>query len=327
MPAASKASTQPKTRTGVLVGSLRRGSFSRKVAKALIARAPEGMDCGIIEIDALPLYNQDLDARPPAAWEAFRAAIRDCDALLFVTPEYNRSMPGGLKNATDVGSRPEGKNVFAGLPAAVVSVSPYSLGGFGANHALRQNFVYLDLAVMQQPEAYIGNAKDLMDGTGRITSRKTDAVLKQFMAAFGDWIARTAKPREAFEDFLKRREAVSVDYINGQAAPLLEMSTATGAATFFPPSGAVVQGVARVNAANRKGAASFRKGSKGSFEVLQSGAAGSLGFWTGMQHAEVRMAGHARPVRMNLRVTEVFRSEGGSWKLVHRHADMPEDQS
>lgn len=139
----------------VCIGSLRKASFSRKVANALIAQAPASLSCRIVEIGDLPLYNEDLDGDPPESWTRFRSEIANSDAILFVTPEYNRSMPGCLKNAVDVGSRPAGKNLFDGLPAAVVSVTPYKLGAFGANHALRQTFVFLNLLVMQQPEAYI----------------------------------------------------------------------------------------------------------------------------------------------------------------------------
>src|SRR5689334_12980838 len=113
--------TTNQQQVGVLIGSLRKESWSRKLAKALMARAPQGMSCRIIEIGDLPLYNEDLDDSPPASWVSFREEVAVCDALLFVTPEYNRSIPGCLKNATDVGSRPAGKNVFAGRPAAVVS--------------------------------------------------------------------------------------------------------------------------------------------------------------------------------------------------------------
>jgi NAD(P)H-dependent FMN reductase/ketosteroid isomerase-like protein len=314
---------KPK-QVGVLVGSLRRGSFSRKLAKALIARAPAGLDCKIIEIADLALYNQDLDASPPAPWVAFRMAVKACDALLFVTPEYNRSIPGCLKNATDIGSRPEGKNVFAGLPAAVVSVSPYSVGGFGANHALRQSFVYLDLAVMQQPEAYVGNVGDVMDGRGTITRKETDAFLTRFMQAFGRWASSGPAPEEDFDAFLARREKISLEYINGKPARLLEISTASDPATFFPPSGDRIQGAAKVSAANKKGAKAFGAGSTGSFEVLQSGSSGGFGFWTGVHHAKVVLRGKETPVPMQLRTTEVFRAEDGAWKLVHRHADMAE---
>ena len=212
--------------------------------------------------------------------------------------------------------------MFEGLPAAVVGVSPYSLGAFGANHALRQNFVYLDLAVMQQPEAYIGDARNLMDGRGRITHRKTDAFLSAFMTAFDAWIARARHAPERFEDFLVRREKVSLDYINGRADSLLEMSALQDPATFFPPSGKLVHGARAVNTANRSGAKAFAVGSKGRFEVLQAWSSGELGFWSGVQHAKVMMRGKDRPVAMQLRVTEVFRVDQGRWKLVHRHADM-----
>lgn len=309
---------------GVLVGSLRSGSYSRKLAKALVARAPDALDCKIIEIGDLPLYNEDLDATPPAPWVSFRAAVKACDALLFVTPEYNRSVPGCLKNATDIGSRPEGKSVFAGLPAAIVSVSPYSLGGFGANHAMRQTFVYLDLAVMQQPEAYVGEIKNLMDSRGKITSAKTDAFLTNFMKAFERWASSVRTIEEDFDAFLIRREKVSLEYINGNAEPLLSLSTTDDPATFFPPSGDRVQGAAHVNASNEKGATAFGNGSTGKFEIMQSGSSGGFGFWTGVQHARVVMKGKPTAVPMQLRTTEVFRVEDGEWKLVHRHADMKE---
>lgn len=311
-----------RKQVGVLVGSLRRGSLSRKVAKALISRSPAGLDCKIIEIGELALYNDDLESSPPAPWVEFREAVGRCDALLFVTPEYNRSVPGCLKNATDVGSRPEGKSVFAGLPAAIVSVSPYAAGGLGANHALRQSFVYLDLAVMQQPEAYIGNVKEVVNPHGAITNDETDAFLTNFMLMFERWATCTSTAKEPFEAFLIRREAVSGDYINGNAQPLLEISTVRDPATFFPPNGQRVHGAAQVNANNAKGVDAFAAGSTGHFEVMQSGSSGGLGFWTGIQHAKVIMKGKDAPVVMQLRTTEVFRVEEGGWKLVHRHADI-----
>jgi ketosteroid isomerase-like protein len=204
-----------------------------------------------------------------------------------------------------------------------VSVSPYSVGGFGANHALRQSFVYLDLAVMQQPEAYLANVGDVMDANGTITNKKTDALLTEFMQAFERWANATgAGAEEGFEAFLARREAISSQYISGKAEPLLGISTASDPATFFPPNGDRLQGASQVNAANEQGAKAFAPGSVGRFEVLQSGSSGGLGFWTGIQHAEVRMKGKDKPVSMQLRTTEVFRVEQGAWKLIHRHADM-----
>jgi NAD(P)H-dependent FMN reductase len=174
-------------KVAVIVGSLRAASFSRKIAQALIAAAPKALDCRILEIGDLPLYNEDLDGKPPAAWTRFRTELAACGAVLFVTPEYNRSIPGGLKNAIDVGSRPQGNNAWDGLPAGVVSVTPYKLGAFGANHALRQTFVFLNMPVMQQPEAYIGGAADLFDKDGKLKSEETKTFLKDFMARFAAW--------------------------------------------------------------------------------------------------------------------------------------------
>jgi NAD(P)H-dependent FMN reductase len=172
----------------VLVGSLRKASYSRKIAKALIARAPDTLTCAIVEIGDLSIYNEDLDDKPPQPWTTFRDALRKSDAVLFVTPEYNRSIPGGLKNAIDIGSRPQGKSVWDGMPAGIVSVTPYKLGAFGANHALRQAFVFLNILPLQQPEAYIGNVADVLDDDGAIKGKETDEFLTKFMIAFAKWI-------------------------------------------------------------------------------------------------------------------------------------------
>jgi NAD(P)H-dependent FMN reductase len=178
----------------VLVGSLRKQSFSRKVARAMIGQAPESLSCRILEIGDLPLYNEDLDeGEPPATWARFRSELGKAQAVLFVTPEYNRSMPGCLKNAVDVGSRPSGKNLFDGLPAGVVSVTPYNLGAFGANHALRQTFVFLNVFAMEQPEAYLAKAGELFDDQGQLKSEETRDFLKKFMTAFAAWVARLSK--------------------------------------------------------------------------------------------------------------------------------------
>lgn len=177
---------------GVLVGSLRKDSLNRKMAKVLISLAPKSLAFEFIEIRDLPLYNQDLDdsGNPPAAWTQFREAVKACDGLLFVTPEYNRSVPGVLKNAIDVGSRPWGKNTWAKKPGAVISVSPGAIGGFGASNHLRQTLTNLDVPTMQQPEAYIGNAGDLFNANGEIGNPKTLEFLKLYMNAFGDWVEK-----------------------------------------------------------------------------------------------------------------------------------------
>lgn len=176
----------------VIVGSLRQGSLSRLTARALAALAPPELRLTIVEIGQLPLYSQDDDGPdPPAAWQAFRAAVA-ADAVLFVTPEYNRSVPGALKNALDVGSRPYGQSVWNGKPGAVVSVSPGAMGAFGANHHLRQSLVFLNVPTMQQPEAYVGGAATLFDESGSLTNPGTREFLQNFMAAFARWIGLAA---------------------------------------------------------------------------------------------------------------------------------------
>ncbi len=179
----------------VLVGSLRSGSINRQMAQALEGLAPPRLALGIVEIGALPLYNQDADTdAPPVPWAAFRQAIRQSDAVLFVTPEYNRSVPGVLKNAIDVGSRPAGRSAFARKPAAIVSVTQGAFGAFGANHHLRQSLVFLDMPTLQQPEAYIPRAAQLFDAQGRLVTEDMKAVLQKVLQAFADWIERTRTP-------------------------------------------------------------------------------------------------------------------------------------
>ncbi|MHB1329102.1 MAG: NADPH-dependent FMN reductase [Gemmatimonadales bacterium] len=180
---------------GVFVGSLRSGSFTRKVAQVLAGLAPSGLALEVIEIGQLPLYNPDLDgADPPAAWTAFRGAVRPLDALLFVTPEYNRSLPAALKNALDVGSRPSKQSVWDGKPGAVVSVSPGALGGFGAHHHLRQTLAHLNVSTLAQPELYLGGVADLLDESGALTKDSTRALLTRFLGTFAVWIERNPAP-------------------------------------------------------------------------------------------------------------------------------------
>ncbi len=174
----------------VIVGSLRKASLNRKTANALIAMAPPGLALEIVEIGDLALYDEDLEANAPAPWTTFRARIGKADAVLFVTPEYNRGVPGVLKNALDVGSRPYGKSVWDGKPGAVVSVSPGAIGGFGANHHLRQSLVFLNVPAMQQPEAYVGGAAKLFDESGKLTNDSTREFLGKFLAAFAAWIEK-----------------------------------------------------------------------------------------------------------------------------------------
>ena len=163
------------------------------MANALVELAPAPLRLSIIEIGQLPLYNQDQDDNPPAAWTDFRERVKATDAVLFVTPEYNRSVPAPLKNALDVGSRPYGQSCWNGKPGAVVSASPGAIGGFGANHHLRQSLVFLNVPAMQQPEAYIGGADKLFDANGKLANDGTRSFLQQFMRAFADWITINTK--------------------------------------------------------------------------------------------------------------------------------------
>ncbi len=179
-------------RVAVIVGSLRKGAFSRSIALALKELAAPRLDLEIVEIGDLPLYNQDLDeGTPPAAWQTFRDEVSKADAVLFVTPEYNRSVPGALKNAIDVGSRPYGHSVWNEKPAAVVSISPGGMGAFGANHHLRQSLVFLNMPVMQQPEAYISKVGDALDANGKVSDQHVLGFLKTIADSFANWADRT----------------------------------------------------------------------------------------------------------------------------------------
>ncbi len=174
----------------VIVGSLRKESFNRKMAKAMIALAPATLKLEIVEIGQLPHYNQDFEADPPQEVKDFKGRIQQADAVLFVTPEYNRSVPGVLKNAIDVGSRPYGKSAWNGKPGAILSLSPGPIGGFGANHHLRQSLVFLNVPAMPQPEAYVGGAAKMFTETGAIASDDTREFVTKFLDAFAKWVER-----------------------------------------------------------------------------------------------------------------------------------------
>lgn len=179
-----------KKTIGLFVGSLRKESFSKKIANAIVELAPDNLEFKMIEIRELPLYNQDLDDenKAPAAWVAFREQVNGMDGLLFVTPEHNRSYPSAIKNALDVGSRPYGQSVWNGKPGAIVSVTPGGLGAFGANHHLRQPLTFLNVPTMQQPEAYISNVSALLDEDGRLKDKDTKEFLKEYLDAFEKWV-------------------------------------------------------------------------------------------------------------------------------------------
>jgi chromate reductase len=165
-------------KVAVIVGSLRQASLSRKAAHALARLAPDTLALEIVEIGDLPLYDEDREGEPRRRRGPVSRQVKSADAVLFVTPEYNRSIPGALKNAIDVGSRPYGQAVWSGKPAAVMSLSMGALGGFGANHHLRQMLVFFDMPVLQQPEAYVGSAHTLFGADGQLASEGSEDFFK-----------------------------------------------------------------------------------------------------------------------------------------------------
>ena len=178
----------------VIVGSLRKDSINRKVANAIVNLAPDNLSFRFVEVGDLPFYDPDLDdENAPEAWKNFRASLAPADGVLFVTPEYNRSVPAALKNALDVGSRPAGESVWSGKAAGIVTGSLGGIGGFGANHHLRQSLTFLDMPAMQQPEAYIGAFGGLFDENDQITNEGTEGFLKKFAQAFSDWVVLHSK--------------------------------------------------------------------------------------------------------------------------------------
>jgi chromate reductase len=190
-----------KHKIAIVVGSLRKGSLNRKVAESICSFTTDMLDCTIVEIGDLPLYNQDGDANPAEAVVRFRQQVAAADGVLFCTPEYNRGIPGVLKNAIDVGSRPYGQSVWDKKPAAVVTASPGGVGGFGANHQLRQCCVFLNMPVMQQPEAYLGHVTaDSFDADGCLKDGPFKEVVMQLARAFADWVDLIVRGRRLISE-------------------------------------------------------------------------------------------------------------------------------
>ncbi len=179
-------------KVAIIVGSLRKESYCRKVAHALIALSPKDLEMKILEIKNLPMYNQDLDKEAPVEWTDFRSKLKSFDGIIFVTPEYNRSISGVLKNAIDVGSRPYGQNAFEAKPAAVISASIGRLGAFGANHHLRQSLVFLDMPTMAQPEVYLGEVAKIFAEEGHLISESTGELIKKFANSFTEWVTKNS---------------------------------------------------------------------------------------------------------------------------------------
>jgi chromate reductase len=175
---------------GIITGSLRKNSFSGSIAEYIRNHAPAGVEFKTIDISELPLYNQDFDGADPKEYTIFRNEIQALDGVLFITPEHNRSIPAALKNALDVGSRPYGKNVWNGKPGAIISQSPGGIGGFGANHHLRQVLAFLNVLTLAQPEAYIGSYHTLIDENGSLSNADTKAFIDSFISSFVAWIEK-----------------------------------------------------------------------------------------------------------------------------------------
>lgn len=177
----------------VVVGSLRKESFSLKIAKAFAKLAPPSLKLEIVTLHGLSFFNQDLEATPPADWLKFRETIQKSDAVLFVSPEYNRSVPGVLKNAIDVGSRPYGKSSFLGKPTGIVTNSPGPLGGVAAAMHLKALLPGITGPILQQPEIYLNGVGDAFDDKGELTKESLEKVLRDYITAFEAWIDRNKK--------------------------------------------------------------------------------------------------------------------------------------
>ena len=177
----------------VIVGSLRKESFSLKIANALVKLAPATLKLNLVTLHDISFFNQDLEATPPADWVNFRETLQKSSGVLFVTPEYNRSIPGVLKNAIDVGSRPYGKSSFIGKPIGIVSNSPGPLGGVSAAKHLQNIWPGISGPIMGQPEIYLNAVGDAFDEKGHLTKEALQKVLQQYIDAFAAFIEKQNK--------------------------------------------------------------------------------------------------------------------------------------
>ena len=171
----------------ILSGSLRKESFTTKLAKAFVERVPAGHEVRIVDISQLPLINEDLEANLPQPVLDLHEAIKAADGVIFATPEYNRSYSPVLKNAIDWGSRPDGESAWEGMPAGVIGCTLYNLGAFGAQQHLRQVLMYLDIPTLQQPEFYLERAAERFDAKGGLTDHHTGEKIDEFWRLFTAW--------------------------------------------------------------------------------------------------------------------------------------------
>lgn len=176
------------TKVAVLVGSLRKDSYNRRLAQALEKLAPDDFKFNFIQIDDLPLYNQDFDSDYPAVYTRLKQDIEAADAVLLVTPEYNRSFPGVIKNAVDIASRPWGTNSFAGKPAGLIGISIGAIGTAVAQQHMRTVLSYLDVRTMNSPEAYLTNSEGMFDADGAIADANMRQFLQGWMDNFVAWV-------------------------------------------------------------------------------------------------------------------------------------------
>ena len=174
----------------VIVGSLRKESFTLKIANALAKLAPASLKLDVVTLNGISFFNQDLEATPPADWVAFRERIQKSDGVIFVTPEYNRAIPGVLKNAIDVASRPYGKSSFIGKPTGIVSNSPGPLGGVSAAKTLQNVLPGITGPILGQPETYLNGVGDAFDDKGELTKESLKTVLKQYIDAYATFVER-----------------------------------------------------------------------------------------------------------------------------------------
>lgn len=173
-----------------IVGSLRKDSFSLKIANALAKLAPASLKLEVVTLGGISFFNQDLEGAPPADWLAFREKLQKSDGVIFVTPEYNRAIPGVLKNAIDVASRPYGKSSFNGKPVGIVSNSPGPLGGVSAAKTLQNILPGIAGPIMQQPEIYLNAVGDAFDAEGNLTKDSLKSVLQAYIDAFAAHVAK-----------------------------------------------------------------------------------------------------------------------------------------
>src|ERR1017187_5498612 len=177
----------------VIVGSLRKESFTLKIANALAKLAPDSLKLDVTTLHGISFFNQDLEATPPADWVAFREKLQKSDGVLFVTPEYNRAIPGVLKNAIDVGSRPYGKSSFMGKPTGIISTSPGPLGGVSDAQHLQNILPGISGPILGQPEIYLNGIGDAFDDKGHLVKESLQKVLQQYIDAFAAFVEKQTK--------------------------------------------------------------------------------------------------------------------------------------